>query len=135
MSRKVTFLLVGLLVITIVGLILWGVVDGRSKKSASAPVDDNTLNNQMIYYYGEECPHCQRIQAFLEESKIADMIPYIKKEVWHDAQNNAEFLQRAQSVCGIDQSKLGVPFVIVDGKCYSGEVEVTKIFKTKAGIQ
>lgn len=135
MSRKVTFLLIGLFVITIAGLILWGVVDGRSKKSASAPVDDNTLNSQMIYYYGEECSHCQRIQTFLEENKIAETISYIKKEVWYDAQNNAEFLRRAQSVCGIDQSKLGVPFVIVDGKCYSGEVEVMKIFKAKAGIQ
>lgn len=135
MSRKVTFLLIGLLVLAIAGLILWGVVDGRSKKSISVSVDDNTLNNQMIYYYGEECPHCQRIQAFLEENKIADMIPYVKKEVWHDAQNNAEFIRRAQSVCGIDQSKLGVPFVIVEGKCYSGEIEVMGIFKTKAGIQ
>ena len=135
MSRKVSFLLIGLLVIAIAGLILWGVVDSRSKKLASAQVDDSVLNTQMIYYYGEECPHCQRIEAYLDENKVADTVPYIKKEVWHDTQNNAEFLRRAQSVCGLDQSKLGVPFVIVDSKCYSGEVEVMDIFKTKAGIQ
>ena len=133
MAQKSSFIVIGVVAILIAGLVVWGVLDGK-KKSSEMSVDDTALNNQFIYYYGEECPHCQRVQAFLDENKVADKFTYEKKEVWHNEKNNAEMLRRAQSVCKLDPKQLGVPFVIADGKCFSGEDEVTDIFKQKAGI-
>ena len=134
MSQKSSFIAVGIVALFIAGMIWWGISDSRNK-NASFEADDAALAGAMVYYYGAECPHCQRIQEFLDANKVADKVTYEKKEVWHDTKNSAELGRRAKSVCHLDPSKLGVPFVIVDGKCYSGEVEVTDIFKQKAGIQ
>jgi glutaredoxin len=134
MSQKSSFIAIGIIAVLIAGMVWWGVSDSRNKTADFAQTDAALLGT-MVYYYGAECPHCQRIQEFLDADKVADTVTYEKKEVWHDAKNSAELSRRAQSVCNLDPGKLGVPFVITDGKCYSGETEVTDIFKQKAGIR
>ncbi len=134
MSQKSSFLVLGVVAVLIAGMVWWGIADNRSKTTSFAE-EDVALSNTLVYYYGAECPHCQRVEEFLDANKVADTVSYTKKEVWHDEKNSAELARRAKSVCGLEAKDLGVPFVIADGKCFSGETDVMNIFKEKAGIQ
>lgn len=130
MPKKEMFTVLAVVTVLVGALVVWGIRDGQSSGAAVDGVQDAAI----VYYFGQECPHCQRVSQFLEDNKIAEKVDFVKKEVWHDAANNREMEQRAKSVCGIDKNALGVPFLIGDGKCYVGEDEVMNFFKEKAGI-
>lgn len=114
----------GIVLAIVIGLIVWGVQSSRSTAD-DAPI---------IYYYGEECPHCQEVAKFLEENHIAEKVSFTKKEVWHNPANNREMIRRAKE-CGLDTKKLGVPFLWNEGQCIAGgQDEVMNFFREKAGI-
>lgn len=107
--------------------------DGSQGTTAKKPFED--LNGgKPIYYYGSECPHCKDVLAFLDKNDIYSKVDFIKKEVWHD-QNNGMELTEAARKCGKDPSKIGVPFLFDNGKCYMGGPEVEGFFAQKAGIE
>ena len=134
MSKTGTFVAIGAVVVLIAGMVIWGVIDGRQKNPGEV-AGSQAPDAAIVEYYGAECPHCQRIQEFLDTNHVADKVQFTQKEVWHDAKNSDELTSRAKSLCGLDSDKIGVPLVIADGKCYVGEDEVTSLFKEKAGIQ
>lgn len=125
MDKKVVSIVI-VIVVAIVGIIAWGI----TSNNASAPV---TEVSGTVYYYGAECPHCKKINEFLEANKIAEKVNFIKKEVWHD-RANAKEMTGAASQCGIDKNNIGVPFVFDNGTCFIGEPDVQKFFSEKAGL-
>ena len=130
MSKTGTYIATGAISFLIAGMVVWGVVDSRQKGQADS--GSQVPDAALVEYYGAECPHCQRIQEFLDANHVADKVKFTQKEVWHDAKNSEELTSRAKSVCSLDPDKVGVPFVIDNGKCYVGEDEVTGIFKKEA---
>lgn len=86
----------------------------------------------MLYeFYGEECPHCQRMRKLT--NNLMKEYPEIKierKEVWHDKRNMA-FIKECDKgdECG------GVPFYFNSSnkKWLCGEVEYDEL-KTWAGV-
>lgn len=124
MNKKLLWILVAVGV-AIVGVVAWGMTSSNS----NAPVAEVTGT---VYYYGAECPHCQRVNEFLEREKIAEKVSFAKKEVWHD-RGNAKEMTKAASQCNISASDVGVPFIFDNGTCYIGEPDVKKFFSDKAG--
>ena len=98
----------------------------REPKSAEAPTGG------IVYYYGDNCPHCKNVAKFIEENGIADKVTFIKKEI-SNLSNSREFLDKANQ-CGISQKDAGVPLVFAEGKCYVGDADAIAFFKEKAGI-
>ncbi len=86
-----------------------------------------------VYYYGAECPHCKKINEFLDENSISEKVTFSKKEVWHDT-SNAKEMTVAATQCGIDKKDIGVPFIFDNGTCLIGEPDVRKFFSEKAGL-
>jgi uncharacterized membrane protein len=127
MDKKTTSILVvvGFLVIALAVFLFFQSSDSQKKLAE--------LENQITYYYGDNCPHCQNILKFIEENKIAEKVTFTKKEVSKNVSNGSEFLQVAKK-CGIAATEAGVPLVYAEGKCSMGEVEVMDFFKKKAGI-
>lgn len=125
MDKKILLALI-VVGIAIVGIIAWGM----TSKEASAPVAPAT---GIVYYYGAECPHCKKINEFLDANKISDKVSFTKKEVWHDT-GNAKEMTAAATQCGIEKSNIGVPFIFDNGKCLIGEPDVRKFFSEKAGL-
>jgi glutaredoxin len=111
--------------ILIVGFIVWGATASDSEKVSSD--DAGNPNASTVYYYGDGCPHCDDVQEFLNESGIGFGEDLAKKEVWNNSANQREMLARAES-CGLDQSRIGVPFLWNDGKCFVGAPEVMEYF-------
>jgi len=106
-----------------------GIAPQTQEKSVGNTSDN--ANESIVYYYGTECPHCQRVQEFLDSNNVTDTVRYAQKEIWHDTQNNDELTSRAKSVCGLDPSQIGVPLVIADSQCFTGETDVMNFFKAK----
>jgi glutaredoxin len=130
MNAKKVWTVVGLTAIAIVGIVVWAVMEDRKEQKLASVPDAST-----IYFYGAECPHCKRINEFLESNDVASKFTFTKKEVWHSRTNSAQMKEKAEA-CGLDASKVGVPFVYTEGnKCIVGEPDVKKFFSEKAGIE
>jgi len=124
-----------------VGVVFWGI---NQPEKANAPVIDpgsvegesttkENATDEIIYYYGETCPHCIDLNKFLEENKIAEKVNFSKKEVWGNKANAAEMEKKAAE-CDIERSGMGVPFVYARGKCYVGTPQAEALFKQEAGL-
>jgi glutaredoxin len=125
MDKKI-IAIIAVVVALVVGVVAWGM----TSNTADAPVAEVTGT---VYYYGAECPHCKRINEFLESEKIAEKVSFTKKEVWHDA-GNAKEMTVAAAQCNIDKNNIGVPFIFDNGTCFIGEPDVKKFFSDKAGL-
>lgn len=139
MSNKKIYTTAAIAIFLVVGAIVWG---AKQPNTANAPVVENNNQNagpvnptdEIIYFYGETCPHCIELNKFLEENKIAEKVNFSKKEVWSNKTNAAEMEKKAQE-CGIQREGMGVPFVYARGKCYVGTPNAEALFKQEAGIQ
>lgn len=125
MDKKIVSGIV-IVALSIIGIIVWGMTSNK----AAAPVADVSGT---VYYFGAECPHCKKINEFLEENKIAEKVTFLKKEVWHSTENAKEMAQAATQ-CNIAKENVGVPFVFDNGTCFIGEPDVRKFFSEKAGM-
>ncbi len=129
MQSKKIWIVGGCTLVAIVGIIAWAVIEGKKEKEIASVPDAST-----IYFFGEECPHCKRINEFLEANDVASKFTFTKKEVWHSRTNSAQMKTKAEA-CGLDPSKVGVPFIYTEGnKCLVGEPDVKKFFAEKVGI-
>jgi glutaredoxin len=137
MSNKRIYAATVVAIFLIVGAIVWGVKQPQKANAPAVTQENASQQNQsgeIIYFYGEECPHCKDVAKFLEDNKIADKVNFSKKEVWHDTANAAEMEKKAQE-CNIQKEGMGVPFVYAKGKCYVGTPQVEAFFSQEAGIQ
>jgi glutaredoxin len=114
----------GLLVV-IGGIIWWGLQENGAKESLDQSVT--------TYFYGEECPHCKDVRAFLDENKIEEKFSFVKREVWHD-RANAALMRDAAGICALSAEEIAVPFVFSEGKCLVGTPKVIDFFKQKTNI-
>jgi glutaredoxin len=81
-----------------------------------------------ILYYGNTCPHCQKVEAYIKESQLPAGYQLEQKEVWDNQVNAEELLGRAKA-CGITQ-EIGVPFLYAqDGECLGGDQPIIDYFK------
>lgn len=112
----------------VVVLIVTGYVS-MSPRSVSAPGSTDTV----VLYYGEECPHCHDVIAFLTANDIASVVPFETKETWNDRANAEELRSRAES-CGIPNDRVGVPFLYADGRCLIGTPDIEGYFREKSGL-
>jgi glutaredoxin len=138
MENKKNYVIPIVAIVVILGFIAWGWKSGYLENSQnSGKTADSSQNvapsNEIIYYYGAECPHCKDVVKFLDDNKIAEKVNFTKKEVWHDTNNQKELEARAKE-CNITPEGMGVPFLYAKGKCLVGTPNVIDFFKKEAGI-
>ena len=78
----------------------------------------DTKKVNMYLFYGEECPHCKALEAFLDDYlKDYENIELQRFEVWHNDDN----LNKLRDVIGIMNSKeSGIPFLVVGNSVIVG---------------
>lgn len=142
MFSKRIYVATAIAAVLIIGAVVWGI---KQPETANAPATNSgnvkgesttqeNVSDEIIYFYGETCPHCVELNKFLEENKIAEKVNFSKKEVWSNKDNAAEIEEKA-SECGIKKEGMGVPLVYAKGKCYVGTPQAEAFFKQEAGIQ
>ena len=60
----------------------------------------------LVEYYGTECHFCIQMAPDVEKLEKELGVKLVKKECWHNAANQAEFMKVAAGKCG------GVPFYL-----------------------
>lgn len=81
----------------------------------------------IIFFYGRECPHCKDVENFLKENSIAERIPFDSIEIWHNKQNSNVLRSKANE-CGLLDDEIAVPFLYADGRCYVGTQSIEDFF-------
>lgn len=60
--------------------------------------------NNLLEFYGTECPHCEKMHSFLDRLKKEENISVEQYEVWHNEENAKKLEELDKDMCG------GVPF-------------------------
>jgi len=78
---------------------------------------------RLLFFYGEECPHCHNIMPRLDEVEEKIGVKFERFEVWHNADNAKMNREYDKDYCG------GVPFLYntANDEWVCGAVEVDKI--------
>lgn len=132
MNKKIVFSTV---LFSIIVLILSYIVIGSSTKKQQEK--NNSLlpaKNEIVFYYGNTCPHCAEVERWMRENKVEEKLKIIKKEVYQN-QANAQELDYVAQNCGLNPQMIGVPFLYADGKCYIGTDQVEKVIEDKIKIK
>ncbi|MBS1263283.1 MAG: hypothetical protein MAG715_00458 [Methanonatronarchaeales archaeon] len=58
----------------------------------------------LLEFYGEECPHCRKMESLVERLEEEEDVEFERFEVWHDEENAQKLRELDQDRCG------GVPF-------------------------
>lgn len=98
------------------------------------PKIKNTDNADIIFYYGDECPHCHVVLDHISNNKIDEKIKINSKEVYHNNLNKKE-LSDLTRICPeiIDTNgSIGVPiaFIVKENKCVGGDTPIIDKLET-----
>ena len=78
------------------------------------------------YYWGDGCPHCAKVAAFMDSWENKDKIDLTKYEIWNNAGNASRMNKRAKE-CNL--SDIGVPLLVKpDGSCVNGDTPIIEYF-------
>ncbi|MCK9393398.1 MAG: hypothetical protein WCX30_03635 [Candidatus Paceibacterota bacterium] len=125
MNKKIIFIALALLIVI---LIIFGVYFWQTKKSS--PKIDNNIRSEIIFYYGEGCSYCENVEKYIKENKISEKISFESKEVFKNKKNTDDLVDKAE-ICKIDYASISVPLLFDGSKCYEGDENIIKFFKTK----
>lgn len=85
-------------------------------------------SNRVVFYYGDTCPHCHRVDDFVKANNLDARLTIERKEVYNNAVNQKELLGVAFR-CGIkDREAVNLPFLWDGAKCRAGEKELMAYF-------
>lgn len=115
-----------IIIFIIIGIVILGGALFLFAKSRN----ETPSRKEMIYFYGENCPHCQKAEEFIKQNNIEEKISFIKKEVFNDERNATALIEKAQK-CGLPPENIGVPFLWTGSECLVGDVDIINFFSAK----
>jgi len=122
-------------IIILAGVLFWAFQSGIFSKIPTVAVTPTPLPTGIVEFYGQGCPHCADVDAFVVANNIDQKVKFTKLEVWYN-KSNAELLGQVAQKCGITSNSVGVPFLYDgNGKCIIGETDVINFYKNAAGIK
>jgi len=86
----------------------------------------NYLQNELILFYGDGCPHCTIVENYLKENPPKFNLK--QKEVYYNEINQKELVSRAKT-CGLPENEIGVPFLWTGSDCIVGDQPIINYFK------
>lgn len=90
-----------------------------------------SIENKIVYFYGQGCPHCANVEKFLEENNVEGKIQFEKKEVYSNKGNANLLILVAKKKCKLPENEIGVPFLWDGSKCLVGDGNIINFFKQK----
>jgi len=90
-----------------------------------------SATNQILYFYGQGCPHCAEVEQYFEENSIYSEYPIVKKEIYFNPDNAALFNTTMDNL-GIPTTSRGVPAVVMGSKVLVGDQPIVDNFVTDA---
>lgn len=92
-------------------------------------------NPDLVFYWGDGCPHCETVQKWLEDNNQQNILKINSKEVYKNKNNSKELFNTINQYCPEFQgeSGIGVPtaFDPVGQKCFQGSDEIIKFLSDR----
>lgn len=122
MAKVIGFIVVVVIMIT-GGLLLVSGGEQVNQEDLAAPTTDE-------YYWSATCPHCAKVNEFLEGWEHADKLELTKFETG-DTKNALRLQARAAS-CNMPRTQVGVPLIYTTNEqCILGDEPIISYFKSK----
>jgi len=126
-----------IVLIVLAGAIFWGFQAGIF----AGPVTPTQLPAGPVLFFGEDCPHCKIVEAYIADNGIEQKVKYTKLEIPFNGKTSPELkanvgllVQLAQT-CKLDTAKgVSIPFLYDGSNCLVGQEDVINFFKNAAGI-
>lgn len=115
-----------IIVVILAGWKTWQKVHSNSQNNQVAQ-----NNSSIIFFYGEQCPHCQDVEKYIADHQLDQKVQFSKLEVWSN-QANANLMAQKAAGCKLQTGQIGVPFLWSAGKCYVGVNEVENFLDAAA---
>lgn len=80
-------------------------------ESAAVTTSTNQNDTEYVYYWGNGCPFCAKVNAYFDKNKTEAKFNLTKKEVYYNA-DNAKELQAVWMALGLNSEDIGVPFLV-----------------------
>ena len=130
MDKKLLLtLLLSAIVLVLLGVIFIGSKNKKTENSSTSVTPQNS-SRDIIYYYGNTCPHCKEVSDYIDKNDLMNKLPITKKEVYENTQNANEMIAAAKE-CGLDTNSIGVPFVFSQRKCFIGTPDVIEYLESR----
>lgn len=93
---------------------------------AFRPKAVSQTTNGVMLFTRNDCPHCQNVEAFIQQNKIEEKIKFENKEI-HDADNAKLFMEKTKQ-CNLTEEQLVVPMIFDGQKCIIGPDNIINYF-------
>ena len=78
----------------------------------------------LILYWGDGCPHCEKVKQYIVDNKLDSKVKISYKEVYYNKANQQQLTDTIKKCPEIDTSQgIGVPLAYdkTNSKCISGD--------------
>ena len=75
---------------------------------------------ELSLYYSTECPHCTKVERFLDANQVMSKLPLVQKQI---NMHIGEVLAVAK-VCHLNPQKLDIPLLWTGKKCVIGDTTI-----------
>jgi hypothetical protein len=135
-------IVITVILVVAAGFLFWGSQTGFFSSIFTGPVTSEPLPAGIVLFFGADCPHCIKVEAFIQDNKIDSKIKITKLEIPFNGKtspelvSNSGLLVKAAQTCKMDASNgVGIPLLYDGaGKCFNGDVGVIDFLKAKTGI-
>ena len=107
-----------------------GVVGGAAFADPLATATALPRGDEIVIYVGDGCPHCAKVEAYVEEEGYAEIFNLEFKEVYHDSANAMEMGEVADYF-GIDLFDRGIPFLVTATEYKKGDKPIIDFLDDK----
>jgi glutaredoxin len=121
--KKIVFLLVAIIIIGGIIKIFY------KNNSVKTGVPDSQAD--LILFWGQGCPHCERVMKYIIDNKLESKVKIAYKEVYNDSSNQQLLASTVKNCPEIDTSQgIGVPlaFVKKTNQCLYGDQPIIDWF-------
>lgn len=88
-------------------------------------------SNEIVLFYGKSCPHCEKVEQFLQKNSVDKKVKFIHKEVTTN-RGNLNQLVKTMKYCGIPvKGYIEVPLLWDGSGCIRGQGAIIKFFQGK----
>lgn len=89
-----------------------------------------STSDGIILYWGQGCPHCEKVEEFLVQNKVDQKLSITRKEVYYQ-KGNAREMQKYAKQCGLKTDSISIPLLWTGKTCLVGDQDIIAFFQQK----
>ena len=91
--------------------------------------DSKPADNGMVLFYSKVCPHCMKVDGFINSTPAMSKLNLVHKQV---DQHISEVMAIAK-YCRLDSQRLQIPLLWTGKVCITGDTPIIQYFKQQLG--